>query len=223
MRWNLPGLHVVLNAVAIAAMGLIGASAPAQEPAAQPLSPQELQVLVTGVAFYPDAVIEQVLTAAQEPIALHQGAQQLAANPTNEADQLLRANLPESVRFLQQYPELLRQLDAQLPQTTRLGVAAKTQTQDVWHAIDAVRAQAQPATVPQGEEPTASTGDSGSSGGSTGGVYPVPVGVVHPGWLTPLIINEAREARAGQVNITANGQFSRQATIGTGQFGRPLE
>lgn len=220
----------VVTAAIILTGALAGAQGPAQaqvppsatapQPAVDLLSPQALQVLVAGVALYPDPVIEQVLAAAQDPVSLHQGAQQLSPATTNEVDQLLRANLSESVRYLQQYPELLRQLDAQLPQTARLGVAAKTQTQDVWNAIDAVRAQAEPAASAEPAAAAPSSGDAASSAGSSGFAYPVPVGVIHPGWLAPLIINEAREAHAGQVNITANGQFNRQGTATVNQFGR---
>jgi len=110
------------------------------------LSSQALQALVAGIALYPDPVIEQVLAAAQSPAAIHTAAQSV------KAGQPADSSWPDSVKFLLQYPDLLQQLDAQLDWTVVLGKAAVSQLNDVWAAVDAVRAHVQEETAAQQAE-----------------------------------------------------------------------
>src|SRR5690606_12359792 len=56
---------------------------------------------------------------------------------------------PPSVQQLTRYPEILRELDAHLPLTAALGAAYRRQPDDVWRAIDAVRAKIDQAVAAQ--------------------------------------------------------------------------
>ncbi len=134
----------------------------------QQLSAQALQALVAGIAMYPDPVIEQVLAAAQTPQAIHEAAQSSpsAGQPGSQ--------WPSSVQYLTQYPDLLKQLDAQLDWTAMLGVAARNQLADVWAAVDAVRAKIEAAAnQASATDQAAATGaDSGSE--TANGSVPSP-------------------------------------------------
>ena len=75
----------------------------------KPMSQASLQLLVSGIAMYPDEIIEQLFDAALHPVALRQ-----AANPERAKGPLakrMEARWPESVKKLAGYKELLEQLD----------------------------------------------------------------------------------------------------------------
>ncbi|MCD0462925.1 hypothetical protein [Roseiconus lacunae] len=95
----------------------------------QDLSAQALDALVAGIAFFDDRTIEHILIAAQNPEQIRHAA--MGTGGIAES---------ESLQYLAKYPDLLTQLDQQLPLTARLGLAAKTQLDEVWQAVDRVRA-----------------------------------------------------------------------------------
>lgn len=100
------------------------------------LSPAAMQLLVSGVALYPDPVVTVILDAAQHPTVLHQAAQAATEKRTDPGQK----RWPASVQTLsEKYPDVLAQLDNHLQLTTFLGLAYRAQPDDVWNAIEAVR------------------------------------------------------------------------------------
>ena len=83
------GLHGLLVALASAAFALTGiasfhtvwAQAPAQEPAAAQIPPDQLDSLVAPIALYPDPLLAQVLAASTYPVEIIQLQQWLTKNP----------------------------------------------------------------------------------------------------------------------------------------------
>lgn len=198
-------------AVAFPAVGFSQGTAPAGVPApglaatAAPLgvgtlSPQAMKLLVSGIAFYPDPLIEQILAAAQDLPALHAAAREGAQPGASEA-----------LKTLARYPEILQQLDRHAANTARLGAAAKTQLADVWTAIDEVRADF--AAFQQANANTEEdAGTSSSSSGTTGAATPVvrPYGAFVAGLLADDLVDELNNrvvvtTPAGTVVVTGNG------------------
>ena len=122
----------------------------------QPLSPKAVEALVAGIAFYPDAVVEQVLDASQYPDAIAEAVAGTAAEEQQQA-------WPASVQSLGTSPEVLRQLKDNATITARLALAARTQLAAVWSAIDRVRTQFESAQADTATE-TVATGATASSG-----------------------------------------------------------
>lgn len=185
-------LYCLALCAGLIANGALNAAPPAATNPApvEALSPAALEALVSGVALYPDPLVEQILRAAQNPLALHQAAE--AQRGELPAEVAALASADESVDFLKQYPEVLTQLDEQLSLTARLGVAYSTQPQDVWNAIASVRAAYDAATAEQ----TAQEGTDNYSGGtSSGGAYPVYGGWVSRRLLAAGAIHELNEYR----------------------------
>lgn len=99
------------------------------------LSPQALDALVSGVALYPDDVVEQALSAATDPSAIQQ-VSQLSPEQYQQSEERIAA----SIRYLHDHvPQLLAQLNQHIDLTSQLGVAAQTQLSDVWAAVDRAR------------------------------------------------------------------------------------
>jgi len=126
----------------------------------QNLSPAALEVLVAGIALYPNPLVEQILEASQHPGQIHRVAQPAGSERNGFEERIPTAS---SVAALEAYPEILQQLDAHLGLTTRLGLAYRNQPEDVWRAIERVREKIEAAANGTGE------------GDSTGGVA-VPQG-----------------------------------------------
>jgi len=159
--------------------------------AARSLSPAALDTLVSGIALYPDPVIEQILDATQHPAALRQAVGESPRLARRFAQQV-EIPVPESVRFLSQYPELLQQLNEHLVLTARLGQAAKQQLQDVWDAIDRVRAQIEQQASEVAADGATETATETVAAGVAGvyAPYVTAAGVVARGYRTPLVVNE---------------------------------
>ncbi len=197
------------------------------------LSPAALEALVSGVALYPDPLLEQILRASQNPLALHQAAE--AQRGELPAEVAALAGADDSVEFLKQYPDVITQLDEQLALTARLGVAYRTQPQDVWNAIASVRAAYDAAMAEQAS--TDATGESSDGGSAGGGAYPVYGGWVSRSLLAAGAIHELNEYRYdnyanpvaqtttyvgpnGQTATLTSAGVSGQATVGdTTYFG----
>ncbi|QDS92023.1 hypothetical protein FF011L_07590 [Roseimaritima multifibrata] len=167
------------------------------------LSAPALDALVASNAFYSDQTVEHILQAAQDPSRLHQAA----TGNLNSAPS-------ESILYLTNYPDLLQQLDQQLPLTTRLGIAARTQIQDVWAAIDRVRAGFQAAQA-NGTIHSASTNPSIA-------YVPVATAYVSPayGYYTAALwgkvaVHELQE----EYQLVVNSQASQGNTTITGIVG----
>ncbi len=102
-----------------------------------PLSANALKAVVSGVALYPDTTVEQVLAAAQDTAGIH-----TAAGLDDAKFQQQQGNFNDSIRWLRaNEPQLLQQLNLHLFVTNVLGRAAQSQLNDVWLAVNAVRAE----------------------------------------------------------------------------------
>ena len=94
---------------------------PSTIPNNRTLSPRAIQSLVTGIAFYPDELVETILQAAQHPVNLRQAAEKpsgrLGGRFAQRVQQFNRTTDP-SVEQLKQHPEILAQLSENLATTT---------------------------------------------------------------------------------------------------------
>jgi hypothetical protein len=124
------------------------------------LSEKALQLLVSGIAFYPDDVIADIFAVAQDMPTLHAAA--TGKMPQDASIELQR---------LARDPQILTQLDKYPATTARLALAARTQLADVWVAIDTVRQQYE--TAP--EEETASQTAASATSATSSGTANVPV------------------------------------------------
>ena len=142
------GLSVVC-AVLLLAAGLPLVAQEAQAPAAQLLSPEQLDTLVAPVALYPDALLSQVLVAATYPLEVAEAAQWLQQNRNLQGSQLVDAarqqNWDASIQALVPFPDVLNRLNSDIRWTTDLGNAFLAQQADVMNAVQQMRAQAREA------------------------------------------------------------------------------
>jgi hypothetical protein len=113
------------------------------------LTPDQLQRLVAPVALYPDALVAQVLSAAEFPSQIvdaenfmkaHQGVSAQDLGP-----QVDQQSWDNSVKALVQYPDVLANLASNLGWTSELGDAYYNQPQDVMSAVQVMRKKAQAA------------------------------------------------------------------------------
>jgi hypothetical protein len=126
---------------------------PAQEPVAPPpdqtLTPDQLQNLVAPIALYPDPLLGQILAASTYPLEVVEAWQWLQKNPGLSGAVLTSAvqqeNWDPSVQALVVFPDVLKQLNADVNWTTNLGNAFLAQQQEVMDAVQALRQKAQQA------------------------------------------------------------------------------
>ena len=119
---------------------------PRQALRAQPtLSPANLDVLVSPIALYPDAILRDLLAATQHPNEI------VAANQWAHAGRDTAGSLPRngysdrwdySIKAMTAYPDLLQRLTADMNWTTKLGSAYAAQPSDVMSAVQRMRTQA---------------------------------------------------------------------------------
>ncbi len=116
---------------------------------AQPLNAERLQQLVAPIALYPDTLVAQVLTASTYPgevvEADHWRQSQGSASPDQIAAGADAQTWDPSLKALTAFPQVLAQMDQNLPWTTDLGNAYYNQPQDVLEAVQVMRQRAQAA------------------------------------------------------------------------------
>ncbi|MEQ9066795.1 MAG: DUF3300 domain-containing protein, partial [Gimesia chilikensis] len=81
------------------------------------LSPRAIESLVTGIAFYPDELVETILQAAQHPLAIRQASEKTTGRFGGRFAQRVQQfnqSTDPSVASLKQYPEILAQLNDNL-------------------------------------------------------------------------------------------------------------
>ncbi len=116
---------------------------PADEGVIPKLSASELEALVAPIALYPDEVLDNALDAILFPTSIRQGANLLKNQEPSEQAETMKQGLPPSVLFLHdKHPKVLQELDDNLLLMSRLGLAVKSQPDDVVAAIRTVRSQA---------------------------------------------------------------------------------
>jgi len=115
----------------------------------QPLNAVRLQQLVAPIALYPDALVALVLTAATYPAQVTDADRwsqmQSNASPDQIAAGADAQNWDPSVKALTALPQVLAQMDRNLPWTTDLGNAYYNQPSGILGAVQVMRARAQAA------------------------------------------------------------------------------
>jgi hypothetical protein len=115
---------------------------PAYSPA---VTTNGLDILVSPVALYPDAILRDLFRASQRPfeviqanVWVHQSRDAFGSLPPNGYND----NWDQSVKTLTAYPDLLQRLSADVDWMTRLGAVFNTQPVEVLNAVQRQRAQA---------------------------------------------------------------------------------
>jgi len=116
---------------------------------AQPLSAGQLEQLVAPIALYPDRLVAQILAAStyrQQVTEANRWRQERAyASPEQIAAEADAQPWDPSVKALTAFPQVLAQMDRNLPWTTELGNAYYNQPEDVLEAVQVMRRRAQAA------------------------------------------------------------------------------
>jgi hypothetical protein len=118
-----------------------------QQPAAQPLSTEQLDQLVAPIALYPDNLLGQILTASTYPLETVMAARWSAANPNVKGQQLEDAMQQQSwdpsIKALTAVPQVLAMMNDKLDWTQALGDAYLSQPDDIAAAVQRLRLKAQ--------------------------------------------------------------------------------
>lgn len=115
----------------------------------QPLDAVRLEQLVAPIALYPDSLVALVLTASTYPAQVVEADRwrqmQGYASPEQIAAGADAQNWDASVKGLTAFPQVLAQMDRNLPWTTDLGNAFYNQPGDILQAVQVMRQRAQAA------------------------------------------------------------------------------
>ena len=116
------------------------------QPAAQTLSPEQLESMVAPIALYPDSLLSQVLVASTYPLEVVEAQQWLDQNQgltgTALTDAAKKQGWDPSIQALVAFPEVIKRLNEDVRWTTDLGNAFLAQQADVMAAIQRLRARA---------------------------------------------------------------------------------
>ena len=144
-RRALTWLVHVAACVALIAAPLAAAQAPAAAGnAAQAPPPQELEKLVGPIALYPDDLVAIILPASTNPLQLVQ-AERFLEKRKKDPKAPIDDKWDESVKSLVNYPEVVKQMSADLDWTTDLGEAVVADQGAVLGAVQAFRRKTQAA------------------------------------------------------------------------------
>jgi hypothetical protein len=132
-------------------------SGPVQAEESGTLNNQQIEQMVAPIALYPDPLISQVLMAATYPLEVVEAARWSRENPkvTGQAleDAMQKQSWDPSVKALTAVPQTLAMMNDQLKWTQDLGDVFLAQQNDVFDAIQRLRARADAAgnlkTTPQ--------------------------------------------------------------------------
>jgi hypothetical protein len=127
--------------------GLMMIPAIAQDqPAAQTLTPEQLESLVAPIALYSDSLLSQVLVACTYPLEVVEAQQWLQQNGsltgTALTDAAKKQDWDPSIQALVAFPQAIKRLNEDVRWTTDLGNAFLAQQADVMAAIQRLRAKA---------------------------------------------------------------------------------
>jgi len=125
-------------------------------------SPDELNQLVAPIALYPDALVAQIVAAANYPTEIVEADRWIQQNSGLKGGELAKAadsqSWDPSVKALTQFPSVLATMDNNLSWTSALGEAYVSQPQNVLDAVQLMRGRAQQAgnleSTPQESEAT---------------------------------------------------------------------
>jgi uncharacterized membrane protein YgcG len=132
--------------VAIACAVMLIPAVAQDQPAAEKLSPEQLESMVAPVALYADSLLSQVLVAATYPLEVVEAQQWLQQNGsltgTALTDAAKKQTWDPSVQALVAFPDVIKRLNEDIRWTTDLGNAFLAQQEDVMAAIQRLRAKA---------------------------------------------------------------------------------
>jgi len=109
-------------------------------PAYQPLSDQQLDLLLGPIALYPDPLLAQLLPAAAQPAQIVLANRYLAGG--GDPNLIDQQPWDSSVQALARYPSVLQYLDNNLAWTTELGQAFLNQPDQVMESVQRLRQSA---------------------------------------------------------------------------------
>ena len=119
------------------------------EEADRPLGSAELAQLVAPIALYPDTLLTQVLMASTYPLEVVAAARWSRQNPNVKGPALEVAmqgqNWDPSVKALTALPQVLQMMSDQLDWTQRLGDVFLAQQEELFDAVQDLRARAEAA------------------------------------------------------------------------------
>lgn len=119
------------------------------QPRMQPLDAERLEQLVAPIALYPDTLVALVLTASTYPAQVAEADRwrqmQGFASSAQVAAGADAQNWDPSIKALTAFPQVLAQMDQNLPWTTDLGNAYYNQPSDTLEAVQVMRQRAQAA------------------------------------------------------------------------------
>src|SRR5437660_173853 len=122
-------------------------AATAEEPAAEKLSPDQLDSLVAPIALYPDPLLAQTLAASTYPLELIQLQQWMAKNKDLKdkalADAVAKQPWDPAIQSMAALPDVVKRLADDIQWTTDLGNAFLSQQSDVMDAVQRMRKKAQ--------------------------------------------------------------------------------
>ncbi|MBX7247129.1 MAG: DUF3300 domain-containing protein [Candidatus Sumerlaeaceae bacterium] len=120
------------------------AAAPAAADAKTTLPLTDVKELVKSIALYPDVLVAQILPASTYPLDIVQAYRWMQANPDKAKDEkaIAAQTWDESVKALVAFPDILKKMNDQLDWTEALGTAFLDQPDDVFGAIQDLRAVA---------------------------------------------------------------------------------
>jgi len=117
------------------------AAAPQAEQAPDPLTADELEILVARVALYPDELVALISAASQYPLQIIEAQRYLDDLKTNK-DLKPKATWDGSVISLLNYPEIVKMMSDDLDWTQLFGDAIVNQQDDLLAAIQQLREEA---------------------------------------------------------------------------------
>jgi hypothetical protein len=114
---------------------------PAETAAPEPLSDEELQVLVARIALYPDELVALVAAASLYPLQIVE-AERFLEKRKKQTDLEPPSDWDGSVISLLNYPDIVKMMSEDLDWTEELGDAITNQQKDVLEAIQVLREKA---------------------------------------------------------------------------------
>jgi len=129
--------------------------------APEPLTEEEMEILVARIALYPDELVAAIVAAALYPVQIVQ-AQRYLEKVKTKPDLKPDKEWDGSVISLLNYPEIVTMMSDDLDWTEQLGDAATNQQKEMLEAIQQLRDKAVAQGVLKSDEKTTVTQESGN-------------------------------------------------------------
>ncbi|WP_081158864.1 DUF3300 domain-containing protein [Ensifer aridi] len=134
-------LMLSIQAPGALAQATASAPAPQEQAAPEPLTEDELEVLVARIALYPDELVALISAASLFPLQIVEAERFLDARAKNSGLKP-KADWDGSIVSLLNYPEIVKMMSDDLEWTQSLGQAIAYQQKDVLIAIQQLRNEA---------------------------------------------------------------------------------